>query len=156
MEFVMREKLDNELRLAMKAQNKVRLSTLRLINAAIKDRDISVRTEENSQGVSDSIILQILIQMIKQRVDSVHQYEEAGRLELAERENNEILIIREFLPKQLSDSEILPAINSIILEEGAKSVRDMGKVISKLKDKYAGRLDFSKVAPLVKSALLKN
>ncbi len=152
----MREKLNNELKLAMKSQNKIRLSTLRLINAAVKDRDISVRSEENVAGVSDIIILQILTQMIKQRVESVNQYQEAGRLELAERENNEIKIIQEFLPKQLSESEILPAINEIISEEGASSVRDMGKVISRLKEKYAGRIDFSKVASLVKAELSKN
>ena len=150
----MRTKLDLEIKSAMKAQNKDRLSTLRLINAAIKDRDISVRSEENSQGVSDETIVVILMQMIKQRNDSITHYEEAGRLELSERENNEIFVIREFLPKQLSDDEISTAIERVIAEEKATSIRDMGKVIGLLKREYNGRIDFSKIAPLVKKLLL--
>ena len=150
----MRKKLNLEIKLAMKAQNKNRLSTLRLINAAIKDRDISVRSEENSQGVSDKIIVDILTQMIKQRNDSITHYEEAGRLELSERENDEIFVIQEFLPKQLSDEEVSVAIERVITEEKATSIRDMGKVIGLLKQEYNGRVDFSKVALLVKKSLL--
>ena len=150
----MRTKLDFEIKSAMKAQNKDRLSTLRLINAAIKDRDISVRSEENSQGVSDETIVDILTQMIKQRNDSITHYEEAGRLELSERENNEIFVIREFLPKQLSDDEISTAIERVIAEEKATSIRDMGKVIGLLKREYNGKVDFSKIGPLVKKLLL--
>jgi len=150
----MRTKLDLEIKSAMKSQNKDRLSTLRLINAAIKDRDISVRSEENSQGVSDETIVDILTQMIKQRNDSITHYEEAGRLELSERENNEIFVIREFLPKQLSDDEISTAIERVIAEEKATSIRDMGKVIGLLKREYNGKVDFSKIGPLVKKLLL--
>ena len=152
----MRKKIDIELKLAMKSQNKERLSTLRLIMAAIKDRDIAVRTEENSLGVNDEEIIQILTQMIKQRNDSISFYEEAGRVKLAEAENTEIAIIREFLPKQLSSQEIESAIIDTINVEEAKSIRDMGRVIGKLKEKYAGRVDFSVIAPMVKKILSKS
>ena len=153
----MRKKIDIELKLAMKSQNKERLSTLRLVMAAIKDRDIAVRTEENSLGVNDEEIIQILTQMIKQRNDSISFYEEAGRVKLAEAENTEIAIIREFLPKQLSSQEISlkDFIDTINVEE-AKSIRDMGRVIGKLKEKYAGRVDFSVIAPMVKKILSKS
>lgn len=148
-----RKKIDIELRLALKSQNKERLSTLRLVTAAIKDRDIAVRTEENSLGVKDEEIVQILTQMIKQRKDSISYYQEAGRVKLAEAENNEIAIIREFLPKQLSELEIERAVMDIINLEQADSIRDMGRVIGKLKEKYTGRVDFSVIAPMVKKIL---
>ena len=151
----MRKKLDIELKLAMKSQNKERLSTLRLITAAIKDRDIAVRTEENSSGVLDDEILGILTQMIKQRRDSISYYREAGRVDLADSENKEITIIKEFLPKQLSSDEIETAVIQTISEEHAVTIRDMGRVIGKLKEQYAGRVDFSVIAPLVKKILLK-
>ena len=150
----MRKKINLELNLAMKSQNKLRLSTLRLINAAIKDRDISVRSDEGASGVSDEVIMEILMQMIKQRNESITHYEEAGRLELAEKENSEIQIIKEFLPKQLSEGEVIEAINNAISQENASSIRDMGKVIGRLKKEYAGKMDFSKVAPNVKEKLL--
>ncbi len=151
----MRKKIDIEFKLAMKSQNKERLSTLRLITAAIKDRDIAVRTEENSSGVLDNEIIGILTQMIKQRNDSISYYQEAGRMELAESENSEIKIIKEFLPRQLSSDEIELAVIETIEAEKAESIRDMGRVIGKLKDKYAGRVDFSVIAPMVKKILLK-
>ena len=154
-ELLMRKKIDIEFKLAMKSQNKERLSTLRLITAAIKDRDIAVRTEENSSGVLDNEIIGILTQMIKQRNDSISYYQEAGRMELAESENSEIKIIKEFLPRQLSSDEIELAVIETIEAEKAESIRDMGRVIGKLKDKYAGRVDFSVIAPMVKKILLK-
>ena len=152
----MRKKIDIELKLAIKSKNKERLSTLRLITAAIKDRDIAVRTEENSLGVDDSEIVGILTKMIKQRNDSISYYEEAGRVKLVESEKNEMKIIREFLPKQLSKIEIENAVISMINEESAETIRDMGRVIGKLKKRYVGRIDFSIVAPLVKKILLKS
>ena len=152
----MRKKINLELKLAMKSQNKNRLSTLRLITAAIKDRDIAVRTEESSFGVNDQEIIQILTQMIKQRNDSVSFYEEGGRIELAESEKNEIGIIKEFLPRQLSESEIEAVVRLTIKSECAESIRDMGRVIGKLKEQYAGKVDFSIIAPLVKKILLKS
>ena len=152
----MRKKLNLELNLAIKSQNKLRLSTLRLINAAIKDRDIAVRTDEDSVGVSDQVIVDILLKMIKQRNDSITHYEEGGRLELAEKENFEITVIKEFLPKQLSEEEVEIAIRQAIKLEEAVSIRDMGRVIGRLKRNYSGKMDFSKVALLVKQALLNN
>ena len=150
------KKIDIELKLAMKSQNKERLSTLRLITAAVKDRDISVRSEENISGVDDGEIIKILTQMIKQRKDSIAYYEEAGRVKLAQTEKNEILIIKEFLPRQLSSQEVEKAVADIIEAESAESIRDMGRVIGKLKEQYAGRVDFSIIAPLVKKLLLNN
>ena len=152
----MRKKINLELKLAMKSQNKNRLSTLRLITAAIKDRDIAMRTEESSFGVNDQEIIQILTQMIKQRNDSVSFYEEGGRIELAESEKNEIGIIKEFLPRQLSENEIEAVVRLTIKSECAESIRDMGRVIGKLKEQYAGKVDFSIIAPLVKKILLKS
>jgi hypothetical protein len=151
----MRTKIEAELKLATKSQNKVRLSTLRLITAALKDRDIAIRTEENTLGVNDAEIIDILSKMIKQRNDSILHYEEAGRVELAEIERTEIKIITEFLPKQLSSQEIEVAVLQMIKTEKARSIRDMGRVIGKLKEKYAGRVDFSVVSPLVKKQLLE-
>jgi hypothetical protein len=150
----MRKKIEAELKLATKSQNKVRLSTLRLITAAIKDRDIAIRTEENTLGVSNDEIVTILTKMIKQRNDSITYYEEAGRVELAEIESNEISVIREFLPKQLSVAEIEEAVRHMIRIERADSIRDMGRIIGKLKEKHSGKIDFSIVAPLVKKYLL--
>lgn len=150
----MRKKIEAELKLAMKSQNKVRLSTLRLIIAALKDRDIAIRTEENTSGVSNNEIITILTKMIKQRNDSITHYEEAGRVELAEIESNEISVIREFLPKQLSVAEIEEAVRHMIKIEKANSIRDMGRIIGKLKEKHSGKVDFSLVAPLVKKYLL--
>jgi uncharacterized protein YqeY len=151
----MRKKIELELRLAMKSQNKVRLSTLRLITAALKDRDIAIRSEENTSGVSEAEIITILTKMIKQRNDSITHYEEAGRIELAEIERSEMAIIREFLPKQLSAKEVEEAILGMIESENANSIRDMGRIIRRLKEQYAGKIDFSMVAPLVKKHLLK-
>ena len=152
----MRKKIEIELKLAMKSQNKERLSTLRLITAAIKDRDIAVRTEENSSGVRDNEIISILTQMIKQRNDSVSFYQEAGRVELAESEKYEISIIKEFLPRQLTSQEVEAAVVKTIQVEKANSIRDMGRVIGKLKEQYAGKIDYSMVAPLVKKILFNN
>ena len=151
----MREKIDVELKLAMKSQNKERLSTLRLIMAAIKHRDISVRTEENASGIKDDEIIGVLTQMIKQRNDSISFYEEAGRIKLMQSEKNEISIIKEFLPKQLSSQEVESAVISTIRSERAETIRDMGRVIGKLKEQYSGQVDFSVISPLVKKILLK-
>ena len=151
----MRKKIDIELKLAMKSQNKERLSTLRLIMAAIKHRDISVRTEENASGIKDDEIIGVLTQMIKQRNDSISFYEEAGRIKLMQSEKNEISIIKEFLPKQLSSQEVESAVISTIRSERAETIRDMGRVIGKLKEQYSGQVDFSVISPLVKKILLK-
>jgi uncharacterized protein YqeY len=149
-----RDRVNAALKVAMKEKATERLSTLRLICAAIKDRDIALRGEDGeSSEIGDSDVLAILSKMIKQRQDSAHAYEEGGRLDLAERERNEILVIEEFLPRQLGDDEVQEAVGAAIAEIGAGSIRDMGRVMAELKSRYAGRMDFGKVGPMVKSRL---
>ena len=150
----MRSELDANLKEAIKSQEKQRVATLRLINAAIKDRDIAVRSEENTEGVSDAEIILILSNMVKQRKQSIIQYEEGGRIELAEREREEIKIIQEFLPNQLTDEEIHIEISRLIDAQEQLTIKDMGKIMSDLKEKFSGRMDFGKASGIVK-ALLK-
>ena len=150
----MRSELDANLKEAIKSQEKQRVATLRLINAAIKDRDIAVRSEENTEGVSDAEIILILSNMVKQRKQSIIQYEEGGRVELAEREREEIKIIQEFLPNQLTDEEIQIEISKIIDAHEQLTIKDMGKIMGELKEKFSGRMDFGKASGVVK-ALLK-
>ena len=150
----MRSELDANLKEAIKSQEKQRVATLRLINAAIKDRDIAVRSEENTEGVSDAEIILILSNMVKQRKQSIIQYEEGGRVELAEREREEIKIIQEFLPNQLTDEEIQIEISRIIDAHEQLTIKDMGKIMGELKGKFSGRMDFGKASGIVK-ALLK-
>ena len=138
---------------AMRDRAADRLSTLRLIMAAIKDRDIAARGDGADEGVGDDEILAILSKMVKQRQESARTYEEGGRLDLAERELNEITVIEEYLPKQLGDAEITAAIDAAISEIGASSIRDMGKIMGTLKAKYTGQMDFGKVGPMVKNQL---
>ncbi len=149
----MRDRINENLKEAMRAKDAARLSTLRLINAAIKDRDIAARGRGNDDGVSNEDILAILGKMIKQRQESAKAYEEAGRLESAEKERNEISVISEFLPRQLSDKEIRAAVDAAIAETGASSVRDMGRVMGVLKGRFAGQMDFSKAGGTVKGIL---
>lgn len=149
----MRDRINTELKQAMRDKNAPRLSTLRLINAAIKDRDIAARGDGNLDGVSDDEILSVLAKMIKQRVDSAKIYEEAGRLELAEEERAEINVIEDFLPAQLSDEEVRAAVQKAITETGAASIRDMGRVMGALKSNYAGQMDFGKAGGAVKELL---
>ena len=149
----LRERLSTSLKDAMRAKDATRLMTLRLINAAIKDRDIDARAEGNETGVSDDVLLAILSKMVKQRQESARAYEEGGRLELAEKELSEITIVEEFLPRQLSATETEQVIADAIAEADANSIRDMGKVMGVLKAKYTGQLDFGKVGGLVKAQL---
>jgi len=149
----LRDRLSVSLKDAMKAKDATRLMTLRLINAAIKDRDIDARSEGVDSGVSDHDLLAILGKMVKQRQESARAYEEGGRLELAEKEWAEIVIIEEFLPRQLSEQEVEQAIADAIAASGANSIRDMGKVMGALKSKYTGQLDFGKVGGMVKAQL---
>ena len=152
--MTMRDRLSTALKDAMRAKEVDRLSTLRLINAAIKDRDIAARGEgAGENGVSDTDILAILGRMVKQRHDSARLYEEGGRLELAEKELAEIRVIEEFLPRQMTGDEIAAAIDKVIQETGAGSIRDMGKVMAALKARHAGQMDFTAVGPLVKGRL---
>ncbi len=150
----MRDRVGTALKEAMKSKEADRLSTLRLINAAIKDKDIALRGSDNEEGgVSDDDILGILGRMVKQRQESARAYEEGGRLELAEKELSEIKVIEDFLPRQLSEEEALDAVDAAIKEAGAESIRDMGKVMAVLKGKYTGRMDFGKAGPAVKARL---
>ena len=150
-----RQRLSASLKDAMKAREADRLSTLRLINAAIKDRDIALRGTGAAEGatVSESDVLAILGRMVKQRQESARAYEEGGRLELAEKELSEIKVIEEFLPRQLSEDETAVAVGAAIAETSAESIRDMGRVMAALKDKYTGQMDFGRVGPMVKDKL---
>ena len=151
----MRDILDKSLKDAMRARDTQKISTIRLINAAIKDRYIAIRSEDNLEGVSDEEILSILSKMIKQRKESAKQYEEGGRLELAQQELEEIEIIENFLPRQLDLNEIEQIVKKIILEINANSLRDMGKVMSLLKENYSGKMDFGKAGVVAKELLSK-
>ena len=149
----LRTRISTSLKKAMKEKEAERISTLRLINAAIKDKDIAARAEGNDEGVGDDEVLNILGKMTKQRKESARAYEEGGRLDLAESELSEVTIIEEFLPQQLSEEETTKAIDAAIAEIGADSIRDMGKVMGALKSKYTGQMDFGKAGPLVKDRL---
>lgn len=149
----MRTQLSTALKTAMKEKDAARLSTLRLISAAIKDRDIALRGEGDDAGVSDADVLGILEKMVKQRKESARAFDEGGRIEMAEKERAEILVIGDFLPRQLSDDEVAKAIDDAISTSGAESIRDMGKVMGALKSKYTGQIDFGAVGPRVKEKL---
>lgn len=150
-----RQRLSAALKDAMKAKEADRLSTLRLINAAIKDRDIALRGTGAEEGatVDDSDVLAILGRMVKQRQESARAYEEGGRLELAEKELSEIKVVEEFLPRQLDAEETEAAVKAAIAQTGADSIRDMGRVMAALKEKYTGQMDFGRVGPMVKDLL---
>ncbi len=138
---------------AMKAKDTHTLSTIRLILAALKDRDIAARAKGNQDGISDDDILSLLQAMIKQRHDSIEMYEKGGRLELAEQEAGEIEIIKQFMPEQMDDATMAAAIDAIVAEIGAASLKDMGKVMARLKELHAGKMDFSKASAIVKGRL---
>lgn len=148
-----RKQVNDALKQAMRDKATGRLATLRLINAAIKDREIAARVDGDDIGIDDGEILAILGKMTKQRNESAKAYEEGGRLDLAERELAEIAVIQEFLPKQLDEAEVGEAVRAAIEESGAASIRDMGKVMGILKGKFTGQMDFAKVGPLVKDQL---
>ncbi len=149
---MLREKINDAMKAAMKAQDKLRLSTLRLVNAAIKNADIEARTAGKGP-LSDDDLLGLLQKMIKQRQESVELYDRGGRQELADQERGEIEIIKGFLPQQLSEAEAKAAIAEAVRETGAAGMKDMGKVMAVLKERYAGRMDFGKASGLVKGQL---
>ncbi|MGQ2908594.1 MAG: GatB/YqeY domain-containing protein [Aliihoeflea sp.] len=148
----MRDKIAQALKAALKSQDKRRTSTLRLIQAAITDRDIANRGQ-GKDAVSDEEITQILAKMVKQREESARAFEEGNRLELAEQERQEIEIIRDFLPKQLGEEDTRQACAQVISEVGADGLRDMGKCMNALKEKFPGQMDFSKASGMVKTML---
>jgi uncharacterized protein YqeY len=149
----LREQFNDALKEAMKTRDQHRVSTLRLVMAALKDRDIAGRTAESRDGVSDDEILTLLAKMIKQREESAAIYDQGGRPELAEAERGEIGIIREFMPKQMSADDAKEATRTVIAELGAASMKDMGKVMAALKERYAGQMDFTKASATVKALL---
>jgi uncharacterized protein YqeY len=148
----MREEISESLKQALKARDARRTTTLRMINAAIKDKDIAIRQENRGPATNDEI-LAILQKMVKQREESFAVYAEAGRTDLATAEKEEIDILNEFLPKALSDDEVDAAIRAAIEKTGASGVKDMGKVIGQLRADYPGRIDFGKASGKVKAAL---
>ena len=139
---------------AMKAKDSARLSTLRLISAAIKDREIAARGSDGDDEPGEGDLLAILAKMVKQRQESARAYEQGGRLELAEKEMAEIEVIRHFLPRQMDDAEIDAAIDKVLADLGASSIRDMGRVMGELKTRYEGQMDFGAVGARVKARLM--
>ena len=150
----MRVILAEALKVAMKSKITDRISTIRLINASIKDRDIALRGEGSTKELSDKGILTVLAKMIKQRNDSAIQFEEAGRAELADKERSEIKIIEEFMPTQFDQNKVSEIVSKAVRTVNAKSIRDMGNVMSFLKENYAGQIDFTLASSLVKKSLL--
>lgn len=149
---MLRDDINNALKAAMKARDERRVSTLRLVNSALKNADIEARGQ-NKGPLGDDELLALLAKMIKQRQESIDLYEKGGRAELAQQERDEIAIIAAYLPKQMSDAEVRTAIAQAIADTSASSMKDMGKVIAALKARYAGQMDFGKVSPLVKELL---
>lgn len=149
----MREEIKAALKEALKAQDKRRMGTIRLMQAAIKDRDIAARTEGADTLVSDDDILAILAKMIKQREESAVTYENAGRAELATQEREEIEVIKGFMPTQLTPEEVEAAATEVVAELGAESLKDMGRCMGELKKRYAGRMDFGKAGAVIKGKL---
>lgn len=154
----MRDTIQEAVKSAMKSGAKARLSTLRLIQAAIKDRDIAARVDPKGQStgvdkIDDGELLQLLQKMIKQRRESAKMYADAGRSELAAQEEAEIDVIEEFLPKQMSEAEVEAAVAGVVDELGASGLKDMGRTMAVLKQRYAGRMDFAKASNILKGKL---
>jgi hypothetical protein len=152
MAAVLREQINEALKAAMKARDQRRVSTLRLVNSALKDRDIAARGE-GKPALADDDILALMQKLTKQRQESLDIYEKAGRDDLAAQEREEIAIIAEFMPKPMSEAEVEAAVEAAIKENGAAGMKDMGKVIGALRSKYAGRLDMAKASAVVKAKL---
>lgn len=149
---MLRDRINDGMKEAMKSQDKLRTSTLRLVNAAIKNADIEARTA-GKQPLSDDEVMGLMQKLIKQRQESVELYTKGGRQELADQERQEIKIIQGFLPQQMSEAEAKAAIAEVIKQEGATGMKDMGKVMAALKSAYAGRMDFGKASGVVKGLL---
>lgn len=148
-----REEINSAMKEAMKNKDMARLATIRLIIAAMKDKDINSRTEESRDGIGDADILSMLQSMIKQRTESAKIYKENNRPELADKEEAEIAVIESFLPAQMSDEDMAKVIGDIIAQTGAAGMKDMGKVMAELKANYAGQLDMGKAGGVIKQKL---
>jgi uncharacterized protein len=149
----LREQFNEQMKEAMKAKDQRRLSTLRMVNAALKDKDIANRTETSREGISDDEILGLLSKMIKQREESAEAFDKGGRPEMAANEREEVQIIRSFMPKQMSPEESRAAIQAVIIDVGASSIKEMGKIMAALKERHAGQMDFGKASGTVKDLL---
>ena len=150
---ILRDRIKSELKDAMKARETRKTATLRLISAALKDRDIAARSKAVQDGVEEAEILQMLQTMVKQRQESIDHYEQGGRLELAEQEREEIAIINTFLPQQLDESAIEGVVGGLIDELGAETIKDMGRTMTALRERYAGQMDFGRASAIVKARL---
>ena len=150
---MLRTRLSDALKAAMKEKDGRSVSTLRLILAALKDRDIAARGKGNQDGVSDDEVLGLLQSMVKQRRESIAHYEKGGRMELAQGEAEEISVIEGFLPEQMGEDEMAAVITGVVGEVGAESIKDMGKVMTALKEQFAGQMDFGKASAIVKERL---
>ena len=150
---MLRARLKDALKSSMKERDELCVNTVRLILAALKDRDIAARSKGQAEEIGDDEILDLLQSMIRQRRESIEQYEKGGRDELAEQEAEEISIIEQFLPAQLEAGEMVRAIDAVLEEVGAKTLKDMGPAMAALKEKYAGRMDFAKASAQVKERL---
>lgn len=150
---MLRTRLNDELKQAMRAKDQCAVSTLRLILAALKDRDIAARGKGKSDGISEEEILDVLQKMVRQRQDSIELYQKGNRQDLADKEAAEIEVIQRFLPKQLDEAETMSAVSEVIGELEASSIKDMGRVMGALKQRFAGRMDFGRAGALVKQRL---
>jgi uncharacterized protein len=150
---MLRQRLTDELKVAMKSRDQKATSTLRLILAALKDRDIAARTKGVDEGVGDAEIIEVMQKMVRQRQESIVLYKQGNRPELVAQEEGEIAIIERFMPAKMGAEETRAAIHAVIKELDAKSIKDMGQVMAKLKQQFAGRMDFGQIGPLVKQLL---
>jgi uncharacterized protein YqeY len=152
--MILRNKIDEEYKQSIKNKDKHKTDTLRLIRSAIKDKDISIRTSENKEGINDTEILSLLISLIKQRKDSIEQFHKAKRDDLVKNEQNEIEIIKKYLPQQKTEEETAKIINEIIKNNNLESIKDMGRLMSTIKNNYAGEVDMGLVSKIAKSKLV--
>lgn len=150
---MLRQQLHDALKVAMKGRDERSVLTIRLILAALQDRDVAARPEGRGDGLSEQEILSLLKTMIRQRRESISQYESGGRIDLAEREAEEIKVIERFLPPQIEGDALISAVRTVIGELDARTIKDMGRIMSRLKERYAGRMDFSKASGVVKELL---
>lgn len=150
---MLRQTISDSLKQAMKAKDERSTSTYRMLMAAIKDRDIDARTKGNMTGIGDAEVMALLQNLIKQRRDSVALYEKGGRADLADKENAEIAIIQKLLPEQMDEAATAKVVKDLVAELGATSIKDMGRVMAALKERYAGKIDMGKAGPVVKQHL---
>jgi len=151
--MTIRQEISEALKVAVKAKDKPTTSTLRLVQAALKDRDIAARSGGTTNGVPDDQVLELLAKMVRQREEAAEQYRKGNRPELAEQEEDEIKVIRRFMPRQMDEAEVAKVVDGVIVEVGAKGLKDMGKVMAMLKENYPGQIDAGKASALVKQRL---